>query len=87
VATDEVEIEDFAFSPATITVKAGTKVTWTNKDSTPHTVTTDSGAPESFDSGSMDKDATFSFTFTKAGTYEYICTFHPSMRGTVVVTE
>lgn len=79
-------ITNYAFSPATLTVKQGTKVTWTNKDSVNHTVTSDAG-PDSFDSGFLSQDQSFSFTFTKAGTYTYFCSAHPYMRGTVVVTE
>jgi plastocyanin len=87
VATNKVDIKDFAYSPATITVKVGDTVTWTNQDSTSHTVTTSDG-PEQFDSGSIDQGKTFTHTFTKAGTYKYHCTFHPSMpTATVIVTE
>ena len=87
VKTDEVEIEDYAFSPATITVKAGSKVTWTNKDDVGHTVTSDDGAPAAIESGLFGKGESFSFTFTKAGTYRYHCQPHPYMKGTVVVIE
>ncbi len=85
--TSTVAIKDFAFSPATITVKAGTTVTWTNQDSAAHTVTSESSSKESFDSGSMAKGKTFSHTFKTAGTFNYICTFHPDMMGKVEVTE
>lgn len=87
VSTNTVAIKDFAFSPATITVKVGTTVTWTNQDSAAHTVTSDSNSKESFDSGSMAKDKTFTHTFNTAGTFDYICTFHPDMTGKVKVTE
>ena len=89
-----VAIQNFAFAPQTLTVKAGTKVTWTNNDSTPHTVTSTDGPSTSasptalFDSGQLAAGATFSFTFTKAGTYYYECTIHASMasmHATVVV--
>jgi plastocyanin len=87
VATDKVEIKDFSYSPQAITVKVGTTVTWTNKDSVAHTVTASNG-PEKFDSGSIETGKTFTFTFTKAGDYKYFCTFHPSMASaTVTVTE
>jgi amicyanin len=79
-------ISDYSFSPATLTVKQGTKVTWTNKDNVGHTVTSDSG-PDSFDSGLLSNNQTFSFTFSKPGTYTYYCSVHPYMKGTVVVTE
>ena len=78
----EVEIENFAFTPATITVKVGTTVTWTNKDTVRHTVTSDKGL---FDSGLFGKGESFSFTFTEAGTYTYHCTPHPNMKGTIIV--
>ncbi len=89
-----VAIRNFTFTPQTLTVKAGTKVTWTNKDSTPHTVTSTNGPSTSasptglFDSGQLASGASFSFTFTKAGTYYYECTIHASMasmHATIVV--
>lgn len=78
-----VKVIDFGFDPASITVKAGTSVTWTNTGSATHTVTADDA---SFDSGSLASGATFSQTFAKAGTYAYHCKIHASMKGTVVVT-
>jgi plastocyanin len=84
VATDQVSIQNFAFSPTTINIKAGTKVSWTNQDSTSHTVTADDG---SFSSSTLGQGQIYSFTFTKAGTYTYHCTIHPSMHGTVVVSQ
>ena len=87
VQTDKVDIKNYAYSPAAITVKVGTKVTWTNQDSVGHTVTTQSGAPATISSGLVGKGASFSFTFDKAGTYEYYCEPHPYMKGTVIVTE
>jgi plastocyanin len=79
-----VTISGFAFAPATITVPVGTKVTWTNQDSTDHTVTADDG--NAFDSGNIANGATFSFTFTTAGTFPYHCAIHPSMTARVIVT-
>ena len=79
---NSVSIANFAFSPQTLTVKAGTKVTWTNKDSVTHTVTADKGA---FNSGPLSPGNTFSFTFTQAGTYSYHCSIHTSMMATIVV--
>ena len=77
----------FAFSPATITIKVGTTVTWTNTTGAPHTVTSDDGT--TFDSGLNTPIAanggTFSFTFTKAGTFAYHCQIHPFMKATVIV--
>ena len=81
-ATNEVFIQGMSFSPATISVAAGTTITWTNKDAVAHTVTSSTGA---FDSGSIAANGTWSFTFTVAGTYNYACSFHPSMTGKVVV--
>ena len=75
-------IVDFAFQPASITVRAGTTVTWTNTGGAPHTATADDG---SFDSGSLSGGSTFSQPFTKAGTYAYHCAIHTSMKWTVVV--
>lgn len=88
-----VSIQDFAFSPQTLTVNAGAKVTWTNKDSAPHTVTAvDSLATDAATTGLFNSQLghgqSFSFTFTKAGTYFYECTIHKamaSMHATIVV--
>jgi plastocyanin len=85
VAGNVVAIKNFAFAPAALTVPAGTKVTWTNEDSDAHTVTSQgSGGP--LNSQAMNTGATFSYTFTKAGTYEYLCAIHPFMTATVTVT-
>ena len=83
VASNSVAIKGFAFSPANITVKAGTTVTWTNQDQDAHTVTATGGA---FGSQALDTGAHYTFTFTKPGTYDYLCTIHPFMTATVVVT-
>src|SRR5713101_6903128 len=79
---NSVSIKNFAFSPVSLTVKVGTKVSWTNNDTVTHTVTADKGA---FNSGPLTPGSTFSFTFTKAGTYSYHCNIHPSMMATIVV--
>ena len=79
-----VNIDNFAFAPATLTVHAGSTVTWTNRDEEPHTVVANDG---SFHSPGMDSQATFSYTFTKAGTFDYVCSIHPFMHATVVVTQ
>jgi Icc protein len=76
-------IDNFAFAPTQLTVKAGSTVEWTNKDDTPHTITSDDGA---FGSEVLDTNQTFHFTFDKAGRYPYHCKLHPTMTGTVVVT-
>ena len=82
--SSQITISNFAFSPANLTVHVGQRVTVTNKDSTPHTWTAND---HSFDSGNLNTDASFSFTFTKAGTFGYICSIHPFMTGTVTVTK
>lgn len=75
-----VSIEGFAFNPQSLTVKAGTTVTWTNNDAAGHDVKSDD-----FASPIMAKGETFSFKYETAGTYEYICGVHPSMKGTIIV--
>ena len=85
--TDKVTIKDFAYVPATITVKKGTKVTWTNQDSTRHDVTPDSESDNFKASELLSKGESYSFTFNTAGTYTYHCGPHPQMKGTVIVTE
>jgi amicyanin len=87
VATANVSIDNFSFSPETITVKKGTKVTWTNKDTVKHDVAPDSESEDFKASNLLDKDESYSFTFEKVGTYTYHCTPHPNMKATVVVTE
>ena len=81
-ATHAVDISDFAFSPATLTITAGDTVTWTNGDPVIHTATSTTGA---FDSGDLAEGESFSFTFTTPGTYDYLCTPHPTMTGQIVV--
>ena len=78
-----VGIVDFAFDPSSVAVDAGATVTWTNQGPSPHTVTADDG---SFDSGTLNAGASFSFTFTSAGTVSYHCSIHPNMVGSVVVS-
>lgn len=77
-----VKIDNFSFGPQTLTVPVGTTVTWTNRDDIPHTVVSTDGV---FKSKVRDTDETFSYTFTKAGTYTYFCSVHPKMTGTIVV--
>lgn len=79
-----VEIKDFSFSPTTITVPVGAKVTWVNKDEEPHTVVSTNDA---FKSKALDTDEQYSFTFAKPGTYKYFCSVHPKMVATVVVED
>lgn len=86
-AKDTVEIKDFAFNPATITVKKGTKVTWTNQDTAKHDVTPDKESNDFKGSELLAKGEKYEFIFNKTGTYTYHCTPHPHMKGTVIVTE
>lgn len=79
-----VAIDDLAYTPADLSVSAGTEVTWTNDDDAPHTVTFDDGAAES--SGELTTGDTYSVTFGEAGTYRYICAIHPDMKATVAVS-
>ncbi len=81
-AAAAVSIKDFSFQPATISVPVGGTVTWTNNDTTGHTVTADDG---SFDSGTVSPGATFSQTFATAGTFTYHCNIHPSMTASITV--
>ncbi len=80
-----VVIQNFAFSPSSLTVSAGTTVTWTNMDSATHDTASLTGSPVAFASPPLSRGESFRFTFTEPGTYRYTCTFHPSMRGTIVV--
>src|SRR3954447_10851772 len=80
-----VQIKSYAYTPAALTIKVGTKVTWTNYDTAPHTVTVDSG-PVKFNSPTLQKGDSFTYTFTTPGTYSYYCAVHPDMVATVTVT-
>jgi len=84
VSGNAVSIDNFAFAPATLTVPVGSTVTWTNKDEEPHTVVANDG---SFHSPGMGSQATFSYTFAKPGKFDYVCSIHPYMHATVVVTQ
>ena len=81
-ANAEVKIDNFSFGPQTVTVPVGATVTWVNHDDIPHTVVSTDGV---FKSKVRDTDETFSYTFTKSGTYPYFCSVHPKMTGKVVV--
>ena len=85
-ANQGVTIDNFAFSPATVTVNVGDTVTWTNAEGggIPHTATSDTGA---FDTGSIADGASAAITFSTAGTFPYHCTIHPTMLGTVIVQQ
>ena len=78
----EVKIDNFAFAPHRAVVKAGTTVTWINEDDIPHTI---ASSTKLFKSNALDTKDKFSFTFTTAGAYEYFCSLHPHMTGTIVV--
>jgi plastocyanin len=82
VRSEEVEIEDFAYSPDPVTIEEGGKVIWKNRDSAPHTATAEDG---SFDTGVIEESKLKSETFKEPGAYEYICSIHPQMHGTVEV--
>lgn len=79
-ATAEVRIQGFTFVPSIVTIDVGDSVTWTNDDQAPHTATADQ---DGFDSGTLNQEESFTFTFTVAGVYEYFCAIHPSMTGAV----
>jgi plastocyanin len=81
-APNAATIKGFSFQPDVLKVKVGAKVTWTNDDTVVHTVTADTN---SFASGNLQPAGSFSFTFTRPGTYAYHCSIHPSMHGSVVV--
>jgi plastocyanin/cytochrome c553 len=83
-APDTVAIDGTSFAPAALTVHLGETVTWINKDPFPHNVTSSSG---SFRSGDLAPDAQWRFQATKPGTFAYVCTLHPGMKGTLVVKD
>jgi plastocyanin len=80
--TAQVKIDNFVFSPNPLTVPAGSTIRWTNQDDIPHNVVSED---KSFKSKVLDTDETFTYTFTKPGTYTYFCSIHPKMTGKVVV--
>lgn len=86
VATDVVKISDFAFTPANITVKKGDTVTWSNEDNVAHKIV-ESDDRDGPSSDELQKGDTYTFTFNDVGTFKYKCSIHPSMTGTVTVTE
>ena len=83
-AEGQVTIDNFSFSPAQLTVAVGTRVTWTNRDDIPHTVT-DAATPRTLRSPPLDTGESYAFTFDKPGTFAYFCSLHPHMQGSVVV--
>ncbi len=78
-----VDIQGFTFGPDDLTVGVGTEIVWENRDDAPHTAT----AEGAFDSGQLERGDSYSLSFDEPGTYEYICTIHPYMTATIVVTE
>ena len=80
---NRIEIKDFAFNPQTITVKSGEKVTWINRDEEPHTIV--SVGKQFKKSTALDTDQEFTITAGAPGTYDYFCSVHPKMTGTIVV--
>jgi plastocyanin len=80
-----VTIDNFFFTPGTITVKTGTTVTWTNRDDIPHGIASSNNAFKK--STALDTDESYSFTFTTPGTYQYFCYLHPKMVGSIVVEQ
>jgi plastocyanin len=78
----EISIKGMKFTPASVTIKAGQSVTWTNNDQRDHTVAANDG---SFNSGNLGPGATFTYKFAKGGTYKYACSLHPRMKGEIVV--
>jgi plastocyanin len=78
-----VMIDNFSFAPATLTVKAGSTVTWTNRDDIPHGIASSNNAFKK--SGALDTNDSYSFTFATPGTYQYFCYLHPHMVGSIVV--
>lgn len=79
-ATNSVTIRNFSFDPNVLTVKAGTTVTWQNRDSAVHIIKSDS-----FQSQELNQGDKFEFTFKQQGTFDYICSVHPSMKGKIIV--
>lgn len=85
VVPGSITIANMSFGPSSLSVKVGTTVTWKNNDGFAHTVTSDDGA--SFNSGNLAGGASFSYTTKTAGTFDYHCTIHSGMTGTLIVTQ
>jgi plastocyanin len=79
---NEIKIENFAFNPASLEIKVGAIVTWTNNDSSPHQIKSDN-----FNSSVLNKGEKYQFTFSEAGEYDYSCAIHTSMKGKIIVTK
>jgi len=78
-----VSIDNLSYNPSSLTITVGETVTWSNDDALDHTVTSE----DMFDSGLLSSGDTFEYTFDEAGTFDYTCTIHPSMQGTIIVEE
>lgn len=78
----DVKIDNFAFAPEALTVHVGTTVTWTNRDDIPHSIVESNGL---FHSQAFDTNGSYSYTFSKTGTYDYVCGLHPHMKGKIIV--
>jgi plastocyanin len=83
-AAQTIRLEHFMFGPATLSVPVGTTIRWQNLDGEPHTVVSVEGL---FRSGALDQGDAYSYTFRTAGSYRYVCSIHPQMVGTIVVTD
>src|SRR3989344_5298787 len=81
-ATYNINIKNFAFDRASLKIKSGDTIVWTNSDTAPHTVSGNNGGPNS---NTLNANQIYSFTFTNAGTFNYQCNFHPSMKGAIIV--
>jgi plastocyanin len=79
----DIEISNFAFNPNTVTIPKGATVIWTNTDSVPHTIVSDTG--DEINSDSISNGETYVHTFNTIGTYDYHCSIHPSMKGKIIV--
>lgn len=84
--THTVVIEGMQFTPTTLTIRSGDSVMWVNKDIVEHTATTPASAKRSFDSGMIAVGKSWKRSFKASGTYDYICTYHPTMKGVIKVT-
>lgn len=84
---NQISIKNFAFSPNVLNINAGDTVTWVNNDSVPHRIEGSriQMSNSEFQSGDLSNGQSYSFTFNAAGTYDYICSIHPSMKGKIIV--
>ena len=81
----EAKMDNFAFVPSEIKIKAGSKITWVNNDNTIHTITSDSGGKAELNSKILDKGESYEHVFNVKGVFNYLCSIHPGMKGKVVV--